>query len=120
MIAGLTWDCFEDKPFLSVAHLVATAEFPIRLFGKCEIKGCYERSIKQRWKLDWLPKKPEDFVGGSEKYGSYCRFHYRTVRKEAITNENKNTVIIIAGGSGTGKTTVETLLSQDPNIIKLV
>jgi thymidine kinase len=24
-----------------------------------------------------LPIKPEDFVGGSEKYGSYCRFHYK-------------------------------------------
>jgi len=66
-----------------------------------------------------LPKNPEDFVGGSEKYGSYCRFHYVPVSK-AIPNENKNTLIIIAGGSGTGKTTVETLLSQDPNIIKLV
>lgn len=36
------------------------------------------------------------------------------------TNKNKNVLIIIAGGSGTGKTTVETLLSQDPNIVKLV
>ncbi|CAI2172562.1 17523_t:CDS:10 [Funneliformis geosporum] len=52
-VAGLTWDCFADKPFLSVAHLVAMAEYPIRLFGKSE-----------------------DFVGGAEKYGSYCRFHY--------------------------------------------
>jgi guanylate kinase len=33
---------------------------------------------------------------------------------------NKNTLIIIAGGSGTGKTTVENLLTQDTNIIKLV
>jgi guanylate kinase len=33
---------------------------------------------------------------------------------------NKNTLIIIAGGSGTGKTTVESLLSQDPNIVKIV
>jgi len=33
---------------------------------------------------------------------------------------HKKTLIIIAGGSGTGKTTVETLLSQDPNIVKLV
>jgi thymidine kinase len=48
VIAGLTWDCFTDKPFLSVAHLVATAEFPIRLFGKCDIKNCHERSTKQR------------------------------------------------------------------------
>ena len=65
-----------------------------------------------------MPKKPEDFVGGSEKYGSYCRFHYKPVKKEV--NENKNTLIIIAGGSGTGKTTTENLLSQDPNIIKLI
>ena len=36
------------------------------------------------------------------------------------TNKNKNVLIIIAGGSGTGKTTVENLLAQDPNIIKLV
>jgi guanylate kinase len=35
-------------------------------------------------------------------------------------NENKKTLIIIAGGSGTGKTTIESLLAQDPNIIKLV
>lgn len=39
------------------------------------------------------------------------------VKSEA---SNKNTLIIIAGGSGTGKTTVESLLTQDPNIIKLV
>ena len=81
VVAGLTWDCFADKPFLSVAHLVATAEFPIRLFGKCETDNCQERSVKQRWKLDWLPQKPEDFVGGKEKYGSYCRFHYISVKK---------------------------------------
>lgn len=48
VIAGLTWDCFADKPFLSVAHLVATAEFPVRLFGKCDVENCYERSTKQR------------------------------------------------------------------------
>ena len=36
------------------------------------------------------------------------------------TNKNKNVLIIIAGGSGTGKTTVENLLAQDPSIIKLV
>src|SRR6185369_12095308 len=45
--AGLTWDCFADKPFLSVAHLVATAEYPVRLFGKCDIENCLERSTKQ-------------------------------------------------------------------------
>ena len=119
VVAGLTWDCFADKPFLSVAHLVATAEYPVRLFGKCDIENCPERSTKQRWKLDWLPKKPEDFVGGSEKYGSYCRFHYKPVSK-TTPNKNKNSLIIIAGGSGTGKTTVEALLSQDPNITKLI
>src|SRR5436190_21785477 len=32
----------------------------------------------------------------------------------------KNTLIIIAGGSGTGKTTIENLLVHDPNIVKLV
>src|SRR5436190_18391372 len=32
----------------------------------------------------------------------------------------KNTLIIIAGGSGTGKTTIENLLVRDPNIVKLV
>lgn len=48
VIAGLTWDCFEDEPFLDVTHLLATAEFPIRLFGKCDIENCYERSTKQR------------------------------------------------------------------------
>jgi guanylate kinase len=32
----------------------------------------------------------------------------------------KNTLIIIAGGSGTGKTTVESLLTQDPSIVKLI
>lgn len=31
-----------------------------------------------------------------------------------------NTLIIIAGGSGTGKTTIENLLTQDPNIVKVV
>jgi guanylate kinase len=35
-------------------------------------------------------------------------------------SNHKNTLIIIAGGSGTGKTTVESLLAQDPNIVKLV
>src|SRR4051794_34984777 len=35
-------------------------------------------------------------------------------------NEKKNTLIIISGGSGTGKTTVEGLLAQEPNIVKLV
>ena len=58
-------------------------------------------------------------MGGSEKYGSYCRFHYKPVSQKTI-NENKNTLIIIAGGSGTGKTTIEILLSQDPQIVKLV
>src|SRR6185436_13143760 len=46
MVAGLTWDCIADKPFLSVAHLVATVEYPIRLFGKCDIENCPERSTK--------------------------------------------------------------------------
>lgn len=46
--AGLTWDCFANEPFLSVAHLVATAEYPVRLFGKCDIENCPERSTKQR------------------------------------------------------------------------
>ncbi|KLL01704.1 MAG: thymidine kinase [Mycoplasmataceae bacterium RC_NB112A] len=115
--AGLTWDCFTNEPFLGVSHLMATAEYPIRLFGKCDIENCSERSTKQRWKLDWLPQKPKDFVGGSEKYGSYCRFHYKPVSKNGL---NKNTLIIIAGGSGTGKTTVENLLTQDTHIIKLV
>ncbi|CAI2183197.1 1218_t:CDS:2 [Funneliformis geosporum] len=68
--AGLTWDCFADKPFLSVAHLVATAEYP-------------------------------------------------PVSKPNI-NKDKNALIIIAGGSGTGKTTIENLLAQSPNITKLV
>src|SRR3954470_18542978 len=36
------------------------------------------------------------------------------------TNKSKNTLIIIAGGSGTGKSTIENLLSQDPQIVKLV
>ncbi|CAG8473532.1 1905_t:CDS:2 [Scutellospora calospora] len=36
------------------------------------------------------------------------------------TERSKNTLIIIAGGSGTGKTTVENLLTQDPNIAKLI
>jgi guanylate kinase len=35
-------------------------------------------------------------------------------------SNHKNTLIIIAGGSGTGKTTVESLLAQDPNIVKIV
>ena len=48
VVAGLTWDCFADKPFLSVAHLLATAEYPVRLFGKCDIENCPERSTKQR------------------------------------------------------------------------
>ena len=33
---------------------------------------------------------------------------------------NQNTLIIIAGGSGTGKSTVENLLTQDPQMVKLV
>ncbi|KLL04900.1 MAG: thymidylate kinase [Mycoplasmataceae bacterium RV_VA103A] len=36
------------------------------------------------------------------------------------TKNGKNTLLIIAGGSGTGKTTVENLLAQDPNIVKLI
>lgn len=32
----------------------------------------------------------------------------------------KNSLIIIAGGSGTGKTAAKALLNQDPNIIKLI
>ncbi|CAG8456740.1 5754_t:CDS:10, partial [Racocetra fulgida] len=36
------------------------------------------------------------------------------------TKKGKNTLLIIAGGSGTGKTTVENLLAQDPNIVKLI
>jgi guanylate kinase len=58
-------------------------------------------------------------VGGSEKYGSYCRSHYIPVPK-ARPNKSQKTLIIIAGGSGTGKTTVESLLAQDPQIVKLV
>src|SRR4051812_13733508 len=34
--------------------------------------------------------------------------------------KTKNTLIIIAGGSGTGKSTVESLLAQDPQVVKLV
>jgi len=35
-------------------------------------------------------------------------------------SNHKNALIIIAGGSGTGKTTVENLLAQDPDIVKIV
>src|SRR4051794_28204219 len=34
--------------------------------------------------------------------------------------KTKNTLIIIAGGSGAGKSTVESLLAQDPQVVKLV
>lgn len=33
---------------------------------------------------------------------------------------NKNTLIIIAGGSGTGKTAVKNLLVQNSNIVKII
>ncbi|RIB01963.1 P-loop containing nucleoside triphosphate hydrolase protein [Gigaspora rosea] len=33
---------------------------------------------------------------------------------------SKNTLIIITGGSGTGKTTVKNLLAQDPNIVRVI
>lgn len=33
---------------------------------------------------------------------------------------SKNTLIIISGGSGTGKTSVTNLLIQDPNIVKII
>jgi thymidine kinase len=46
--AGLTWDCFADEPFLGVSHLVATCEFPIRLFGRCDEPNCFERSTLQK------------------------------------------------------------------------
>ncbi|MCE8163285.1 MAG: dTMP kinase [Candidatus Moeniiplasma glomeromycotorum] len=54
----------------------------------------------------------------SEKHHPY-RF-YLDIIKRMSNIINQNTLIIIAGGSGTGKSTVESLLAQDPQIVKLV
>ena len=51
---------------------------------------------------------------------SAFQFYLEKIKRMANKVPNKNTLIIIAGGSGAGKTTVENLLAQDPNIIKAI
>ncbi|CAG8828340.1 10215_t:CDS:2, partial [Racocetra persica] len=60
---------------------------------------------------------------GHQPYQFYLekiRKFEKYVYNQGNPNNSKNTLIIIAGGSGTGKTTVESLLAQDPNIVKLI
>jgi dTMP kinase len=55
---------------------------------------------------------------GSEQHA--WNFYWEGIKKITKTQNKKNTLIIIAGGSGAGKTTVEDLLAKDPNIIKAI
>jgi len=71
---GLDWGCLSDIPISSVAGLLAVADKVIKLAGVCDI--CGENATKTQWKMDYLPQKPSDYVGGAEKYGCHCRIHY--------------------------------------------
>lgn len=100
-----------------------TGEIKIKEVGKIfEIKfvdcSSLENEIKEA--SNYLGIK-----GGQQPYQFYWeKIKKITDKKIPVTskslNENKKTLIIIAGGSGVGKTTVENLLAQDPNIIKVI
>lgn len=71
---SLDWDCFNDIPISWVIGLLATADEVIKLRGICDV--CGDKAVKNQWKMDYLPQKPSDYVGGAEKYGCRCRVHY--------------------------------------------
>jgi 8-oxo-dGTP diphosphatase len=92
IVAGLDWNYFANKPFSTTADLLAVAEQVVKLATKCQIEDCEQQAVKSRWKLTKLPEKPTDYVGGGEKYGSYCRRHYVPIAKSEIISQRYNRV----------------------------
>ncbi|CAG8585327.1 15743_t:CDS:2, partial [Cetraspora pellucida] len=128
IVAGLDKN-FRGEPFNeTIKILLALADYVEKLTAICQV--CQkEASFTQRI-INGQPARYHDpliLVGGQEAYEARCGSCYVIKDKENMPNKqynsllrSKNTLIIIAGGSGTGKTTVENLLAQDPNIVKLV
>ena len=103
IVTGLDWDEFTNAPFPLVAGLLSAADEVLKLAGTCEI--CGDKAIRTQWKLDWLPQKPSDYVGGAEKYGCRCRLHFHLQSKKFV-------LVLISGPSGVGKSEVVKRLSN--------
>ncbi|CAG8626441.1 11535_t:CDS:2 [Gigaspora rosea] len=127
IVAGLDKN-FRGEPFNeTIKTLLALADYVEKLTAICQV--CQkEASFTQRM-FNGQPARYHDpliLVGGQETYEARCGTCYVIQKGNMPNNQpnspprSKNTLIIIAGGSGTGKTTVENLLAQDPNIVKLI
>ncbi|CAH1755876.1 13954_t:CDS:2 [Entrophospora sp. SA101] len=58
----------------------------VKLAAKCQIEDCEQQALTK------LPEKSTDYVGGGEKYGSYCRQHYVPIAKLEIISQKYNRV----------------------------
>ena len=94
-MAGLDWNYFGDKPFEVTANCLVIANRIWKLTAECDYKSpsniiadreCQNKATKTMWKLTQLPKIPEDYIGGREKYMSVCYEHYVPIKKEEDWN----------------------------------
>ncbi|KAF0392915.1 thymidine kinase [Gigaspora margarita] len=128
IVAGLDKN-FCGEPFNeTIKALLALADYVEKLTAICQV--CQKEAPFTQRIINGQPARYHDpliLVGGQKTYEARCGSCYVIQNKANMPNNqpnslprSKNTLIIIAGGSGTGKTIVENLLAQDPNIVKLI